>query len=243
MDCWPSQRLQPCACLRDIRSITGSGLCGLRGIGGISGTRNATRNRQASSFANDAAAMTIPEKPKSPETIAADKNSKDQCCIVFRMAFAQRNRRVLRLVPTAITTKEANNMVVVANVRLAISMSDSRGNFLAQHKFEAPYKAILSFNACTPRVPARHLPSTIKSISTTTISPKPVIGFSLNSLLFGQRGRLPSSATIKRKAKTTVSIVIALSQKAVYNKNTNILLSRHYLLPYGESPSLIYSFT
>jgi hypothetical protein len=81
--------------------------------------------------------MTIPEKPKSPERIAADKNSKDQCCIVFRMAFAQRNRRVLRLVTTAITTKDVNNMAVAANVRLAISMSDSRADFLAQHKFQS----------------------------------------------------------------------------------------------------------
>jgi hypothetical protein len=115
VDRWLSRRLQLCTCLRDIGSITGSGLCGLRGRGGISGTRNAIRNRQASSFANDAAAITIPEKPKSPDKIAADNNSRDQCCIVFRMAFAQRNRRVLRLVTTAITTKDVNNMAVAAN--------------------------------------------------------------------------------------------------------------------------------
>jgi len=88
-------------------------------------------------FANDAAAITIPEKPKSPDKIAADKNSRDQCCIVFRMAFAQRNRRVLRLVTTAITTKDVNNMAVAAKVRLAISMSYSRANFLVQHKFQS----------------------------------------------------------------------------------------------------------
>ena len=151
-DRWLSRRLKLCACLRDIRSHTGSGVRGLRGRGGMSGTRNAIRNRQASSLANDAAAITIPEKPKSPDTIAADKNSKDQCCIVFRMAFAQRNRRVLRLVTTAITTKDVSNMAVAASVRLAISMSDSRANFLAQRKFESAYETTLPFNARTPRV-------------------------------------------------------------------------------------------
>lgn len=137
------------------------------------------------------------------------------CFSVFRRAFAQRNRRVLRLVTTAITTKDVNNMAVVANVRLAINMLESRGNFLARHKFQGALRSHPSLKR-TPRALAGHLPRTIKSISTTTMSPKPVIGFSLNSLLFGQRGRLPSSATIKRKAKTTVSMVIALSQKAAY---------------------------
>jgi len=49
----------------------------LRGRGGISGTTNAIRKRQASSFANAAAASTIPEKPNSPDRIAPDKNSKE----------------------------------------------------------------------------------------------------------------------------------------------------------------------
>ena len=65
----------------------GSEVCGLRGRGGISGTTNAIRNRQASSFAKAAAASTIPEKPNSPDRIAPDKKSKEQCCIVFRMTF------------------------------------------------------------------------------------------------------------------------------------------------------------
>jgi hypothetical protein len=92
------------------------------------------------------------------------------------------------------TTKALSNMVVVVNVRLAISMSDSGAALVRGPQFFV-----------------RHRPNTIKSIRTTTISPNPVIGFSLNSLLFGQRGRLPSSATMKRKAKTTISMANALS--------------------------------
>jgi hypothetical protein len=53
----------------------GSEVGGLRGRGGISGTTNAIRNRQASSFAKAAAASTIPEKPNSPDRIAPDKKS------------------------------------------------------------------------------------------------------------------------------------------------------------------------
>lgn len=50
--------------------------------------RKAIRKRQASSFAKAAIAITTPEKPNSPDKIAADRKSKDQCCIVFRMVFA-----------------------------------------------------------------------------------------------------------------------------------------------------------
>jgi hypothetical protein len=78
--------VQLCACLRDIRIHTGSGAFGLGGIGGIIGRRNAIKNKQASNFAKEAAAITIPEKPNSPDKIAADSNNNDQRSIVFRMA-------------------------------------------------------------------------------------------------------------------------------------------------------------
>ncbi|MFZ0523553.1 MAG: hypothetical protein WAN14_07605 [Candidatus Acidiferrales bacterium] len=50
------------------------------------GRRNATKNKQANNFAEAAAAITIPEKPNSPDKIAAASSSKDQRSIVFRMA-------------------------------------------------------------------------------------------------------------------------------------------------------------
>jgi hypothetical protein len=100
--------------------------------------RKAIRKRQASNFAKAAIAITTPEKPNSPDKIAADKKSKDQCCIVFRMVFAQRDRRVLRLVTTAITTKALRSMALAANVRLSISTEDSKS-------FEARYKSKRNF--------------------------------------------------------------------------------------------------
>jgi hypothetical protein len=72
--------------LRDIRSHTASAAFGLGGIGGIIGRRNATRNKQASNFAEAAAAIAIPEKPNSPDKIAPDNSTNDQRSIPFRMA-------------------------------------------------------------------------------------------------------------------------------------------------------------
>src|SRR5580658_1938052 len=130
------------------------------------------------------------------------------------MTFVQRNRRVLRLVTTAMATKAVTSTVAAAKVRLAISISNSRASSKRDNKFARGLTdQLFTSDGRGPRVLTGHLPSTIKSISTTTINPNPVIGFSLNSLLFGQRGRLPSSATIKRKAKTTVSIPIALGPR------------------------------
>ncbi len=69
-----------------MRSHTGCGTFGLGGIGGIIGRRNATRNTHANNFAKAAAAITIPEKPNSPDSIAAESSSNDQRSIAFRMA-------------------------------------------------------------------------------------------------------------------------------------------------------------
>jgi hypothetical protein len=69
-----------------MRSQTGCGAFGLGGIGGIIGRRNAIRNKQANNFAKAAAAITIPENPKSPDRIAAESSSNDQRSIVLRMA-------------------------------------------------------------------------------------------------------------------------------------------------------------
>ncbi|MFZ3332881.1 MAG: hypothetical protein WA197_19755 [Candidatus Acidiferrales bacterium] len=77
--------------MRDMRSHTGSGAFGVGGIGGIIGRRNAIRNKQASNFAEAAAAITIPENPNSPDRIAPASSSKDQRSIAFRMASLNAN--------------------------------------------------------------------------------------------------------------------------------------------------------
>lgn len=115
----------------------------------------------------------------------------------------------------AIPTKVLRSTAVEANVRLAISIENSSENDPARHRLRpAPYDSAYDSRhnskvtsieyAAQP--PNYQRPSTIKSIRTTTIRPNPVIGFSLNSLLLGQQGRLPNKPTINRKAKTTINM-------------------------------------
>jgi hypothetical protein len=57
-------------------------------MGGMKGTKNATRKTHASIFAGPAAAITIPEDPKSPSSTAAAQATSDHRCMVFRMVYA-----------------------------------------------------------------------------------------------------------------------------------------------------------
>lgn len=234
------EMFQLCACLRDIRSHTGSGLCGLRGRGGISGMRKAIRKRQASSFAKAATTITIPEKPNSPDKIAADKKSKDQCCIVFRMAFAQRDRRVLRLVTTAITTNALSSMAVAAKVRLSINICNSR-----------------TPNPSWPRSATssgqnRHSTNDLRLVTCPAQSEESARRPSAPSRSSGSRSApcswanvasCPAAPLSQEKRKRPSTWQFPLKSKTLPNQSGNILLSIRDLGPYRESINSSGSYT
>ena len=153
----------------------------------------------------------------------------------------------------AIPTNVLTSTAVAANVRLAISTANSSGNDPARHQlrlapydsaYDSRYDSKVTSIEYAAQPPNYQRPSTIKSIRTTTISPNPFIGFSLNSLLFGQQGRLPSKPTINKKAKTTINMAFDLgSHSPCMATDPNILLSPRGLGPYGDSPSFARTFT